>query len=53
LKSPQEIPVKEEDKMSGSAPVTLWLRHETKEDEHRSALTPSACKTLIEHGIAP
>lgn len=31
--------------------VTLWLRHETKPDEHRSALTPSVCKALIENGF--
>jgi saccharopine dehydrogenase (NAD+, L-lysine-forming) len=31
--------------------VVLWLRHETKVDEHRSALTPSVCKALIEKGF--
>eukprot|EP01135_Chromosphaera_perkinsii_P012198 Nk52_evm17s2612 gene=Nk52_evmTU17s2612 len=25
----------------------LWLRHETKEGEHRAALTPEACRALI------
>ncbi|KAJ3086607.1 Saccharopine dehydrogenase [Quaeritorhiza haematococci] len=29
----------------------LWLRGETKKNEHRTALTPTACKTLIENGF--
>jgi NAD/NADP transhydrogenase alpha subunit len=29
----------------------LWLRAETKADEHRSALTPSVVAALIQHGV--
>ncbi|CAB4432190.1 unnamed protein product [Rhizophagus irregularis] len=31
--------------------VHLWLRAETKLNEHRAALTPSACKVLLENGF--
>ncbi|GJN89786.1 hypothetical protein Rhopal_002775-T1 [Rhodotorula paludigena] len=33
------------------APLNLWLRCETKEFEHRSALTPSTAKKLIDAGF--
>ncbi|KAJ9078197.1 Saccharopine dehydrogenase [Entomophthora muscae] len=31
--------------------VHLWLRHEVKPMEHRAALSPEACKTLIDNGF--
>ncbi|KAF9434413.1 Saccharopine dehydrogenase [Entomortierella beljakovae] len=31
--------------------VYLWLRAETKAMEHRAALTPSTCKTLLDRGF--
>ncbi|KAG0269376.1 Saccharopine dehydrogenase [Actinomortierella ambigua] len=31
--------------------VYLWLRAETKPMEHRAALTPSTCKTLLDRGF--
>ncbi|RIA96843.1 hypothetical protein C1645_687541 [Glomus cerebriforme] len=31
--------------------VHLWLRAETKSNEHRAALTPSACKELLNNGF--
>jgi saccharopine dehydrogenase (NAD+, L-lysine-forming) len=30
----------------------LWLRAETKKNEHRTALTPSVCKTLLAQGTS-
>ncbi|KAJ2320681.1 Saccharopine dehydrogenase, partial [Coemansia sp. RSA 2704] len=34
-----------------STPIThLWLREETKPMEHRAALSPDVCKTLLENG---
>jgi hypothetical protein len=30
--------------------VHLWMRAETKPLEHRAVLTPSVCKTLLNHG---
>ncbi|KAJ1842083.1 Saccharopine dehydrogenase, partial [Coemansia sp. RSA 2708] len=34
-----------------STPIThLWLREETKPMEHRAALSPGVCKTLLENG---
>ncbi|KAJ2468396.1 Saccharopine dehydrogenase [Coemansia sp. RSA 2322] len=37
--------------MSAATPVThLWLREETKPMEHRAALSPDVCKTLLESG---
>lgn len=32
-------------------PQSLWLRCETKEFEHRSALTPTTAKQLIDQGF--
>ncbi|GAA6046348.1 hypothetical protein JCM3770_004876 [Rhodotorula araucariae] len=32
------------------APLNIWLRCETKEFEHRSALTPSTAKALLDSG---
>ena len=29
---------------------TIWLRHESKPFEERTALTPTACKTLLTLG---
>ena len=29
---------------------TLWLRAETKPDEHRTALTPSVVEALVKNG---
>lgn len=31
--------------------VQLWLRCETKEFEHRAALTPTTAKTLMDNGF--
>lgn len=33
-------------------PIHLWLRAETKKNEKRTALTPTAVKTLIENGTS-
>jgi len=32
-------------------PATIWLRHETKENEKRTPLTPSNAKKLLELGV--
>lgn len=37
---------------SSPEPVHLWLRAESKPMEHRSALTPTTAKTLLDHGNA-
>ena len=38
--------------MASSTPVqSLWLRCETKEFEHRSALTPTTARQLIDAGF--
>ena len=30
--------------------IKLWLRHEVKPMEHRAALSPEACKMLLQNG---
>lgn len=32
--------------------VHIWLRHETKPQEHRAALSPKACELLMEKGFS-
>ncbi|RKP13332.1 saccharopine dehydrogenase Lys3 [Piptocephalis cylindrospora] len=34
-----------------SQPTHLWLREETKQAEHRAALSPAVCKTLLDKGF--